>query len=318
MMSTSAYQLIRLRNGAVSVRSVTDGETFHPGIGPEAEAEALYVRQLRLPERLAATNEDLVLWDVGLGAGANTLTALRRMAEALTVSPSPTPRRVQCISFDRTDAALRFARAHAEHLSYLNGFVPFVDELLIAHRVSFSHGPLTVNWSLVLGDFPTLVGAPTAASLPPPHAILYDPHSPRANPAMWTVPLFAGLHRRLDPQRPCALATFSRSTAVRAALLLGGFYVGVGHATGLKEETTVAATGLALLAEPLGHRWLERARRSDSAEPLWTPTYRRERLREETWDRLRNHPQFAGAAAEYRGEGVNFSRSTGPARRPGS
>lgn len=318
MMSASTYQLIRLRNGAVSVRSVPDGETFHPGIGPEAEADALYVRQLRLPERLAATDEALVLWDVGLGAGANALTALRRMAEALAVSPSPTPRRVDLISFDQTNAALRFARDHAEQLGYLDGFLPPVDELLIAHRVSFSHGPLTVNWSLVLDDFPTLVGSPASAALPSPHAILYDPHSPRANPAMWTVPLFASLHRRLDPQRPCALATFSRSTAARAALLLGGFYAGVGHATGLKEETTVAATGLALLAEPLDHRWLERARRSDSAEPLWTPTYRRERLREETWDRLRNHPQFAGAPPDWGGEGVSSSRSTGPARRPGS
>jgi tRNA U34 5-methylaminomethyl-2-thiouridine-forming methyltransferase MnmC len=317
-MSAPAYQLVRLRNGVVSVRSVTDGETFHPGIGPEAEAEGLYVRQLRLPERLAAVEGDLVLWDVGLGAGANALTAVRQMGEALAVSPSTTPRQVHLISFDRTDAALRFARAHAAQLGYLNGFLPLVDELLIAHRVSFSHGLLTVNWSLVLDDFPTLVGTPASSGLPPPHAILYDPHSPRATPAMWTVPLFASLHRRLDPHRPCALATFSRSTAARAALLLGGFYVGVGHATGLKEETTVAATGLALLAEPLGHRWLERARRSDSAEPLWTPTYRRERLREETWDRLRNHPQFADAPAECRSEGVSSSRSTDPARRPGS
>jgi hypothetical protein len=74
---------------------------------------------------------------------------------------------------------------------------------------------------------------------------------------------------------------------------LGGFYVGVGHASGLKEETTVAANRLELVAEPLDRRWLERARRSDSAEPLQEPAYRRARLSEETWERLQAHPQFS-------------------------
>src|ERR1700723_1708913 len=77
-----------------------------------------------------------------------------------------------------------------------------------------------------------------------------------------------GLFRVLDPQRPCALANYTRSTLARMAMLLGGFFVGVGHATGFKEETTVAANALDLLAEPLDRRWFERALRSHSAEPL--------------------------------------------------
>ncbi len=101
--------------------------------------------------------------------------------------------------------------------------------------------------------------------IPPPHAILFDPHSPQKNPAMWTLPLFSELFRALDPQRSCALANYTRSTLARMAMLLGGFFVGVGHATGFKEETTVAANALDLLAEPLDRRWFERALRSHSA-----------------------------------------------------
>ena len=129
-------------------------------------------------------------------------------------------------------------------------------------------------------------------NLPSPHAILFDPYSPKKNPAMWTALLFADLFRQLDPQRSCALATYTRSTMARVALLLGGFFVGVGHPSGLKEETTVAASRLELLDEPLDHRWLERAKCSHSAEPLSGPVYRQAPLSPETWEKLRQHPQF--------------------------
>jgi hypothetical protein len=134
-----------------------------------------------------------------------------------------------------------------------------------------------------------------AAAAPPPDAIFYDAFSPAKNPAMWTLPVFANLFRALDPARPCALTTYSRSTMIRATLLLAGFYVGVGHATGLKEETTMAANAAALIAEPLAARWLARARRSDSAEPLREPVYVRKPLQPATAERLAGHAQFRRA-----------------------
>jgi hypothetical protein len=110
---------------------------------------------------------------------------------------------------------------------------------------------------------------------------------------MWTQPLFASLFRLLDPHRPCALPTYSRSTMLRVTLLLAGFFVGVGHATGEKEETTIAANTLDLVAEPLDQRWLQRAHRSTSAEPMWEPVYRQARLSAAARERLQQHPQFA-------------------------
>ena len=109
---------------------------------------------------------------------------------------------------------------------------------------------------------------------------------------MWTVGLFSSIHRLLDPARPCALATYSRSTLLRVSLLVAGFYVGAGHATGEKDQTTIAANTLDLIDAPLDRRWLGRARRSTSAEPLDSAQYRQAPLTEATWDRLLAHPQF--------------------------
>ena len=81
---------------------------------------------------------------------------------------------------------------------------------------------------------------------------------------------------------------------LRVSLLLAGFYVGAGHATGEKEETTLAANALALIEEPLAERWLQRVRQSTSAEPLREPVYRQSRLSSASWEKLRRHPQFAG------------------------
>src|SRR5207245_4491168 len=109
------------------------------------------------------------------------------------------------------------------------------------------------------------------------------------NPAMWTQPLFANLFRLLDPRRPCAMPTYSRATMLRVSLLLAGFFVGAGHATGEKEETTIAANTTDLITEPLDHRWLQRARNSTSADPLWEPLYRQARLSPAAWENLQAH-----------------------------
>ena len=105
------YELVWLANGVRSIRDLRSGETFHPVIGPAAEAEALYVRQLRLRERLRACREVFVLWDVGLGAGANVLTALKALSDV--------PGQLHIVSFDRTLEALKFALKHADDLGYL-------------------------------------------------------------------------------------------------------------------------------------------------------------------------------------------------------
>jgi tRNA U34 5-methylaminomethyl-2-thiouridine-forming methyltransferase MnmC len=123
---------------------------------------------------------------------------------------------------------------------------------------------------------------------------LFDAFSPAKNPAMWTLPLFQKLFKLLDPKRPCAMPTYSRSTMLRVTLLLAGFFVGAGRAIAEKEETTIAANNLSLIERPLGPDWLRRAKNSTCAEPLTEAVYRRERLNEQSWVALQKHPQFVG------------------------
>jgi len=284
-MTDAPYKIVRLANGTHSVHSSVEQETFHPVIGPLAEAEALYVKQLKLRERLARYEGEFVLWDVGLGAAANVLTVLR--------ATRTLPCSLRILSFDKTPEPLRFALAHSAELCFIEGYESRAQALLATGHARFSDGPQTVDWQLHLGDFPQLIGnAATSAVFPAPHAILFDAFSPAKNPAMWTAPLFGDLFLRLDPSRPCAMPTYSRSTMLRVTLLLAGFYVGVGHATGEKEETTIAANDVSLLEEPLPCSWLGRVRRSRSAEPMWEPSYRQAPLAPATWEALQRHPQF--------------------------
>src|SRR5262245_39299564 len=194
MASGPQYKLVQLANGVHSVHSVAHRETFHPVIGPVAEAEALYVRQLGLVERIERERNEFVIWDVGLGAAANAITVLRA-TQACNC-------RIRMVSFDNTIEPLKFALQHVEALSYLDGYESRLEQLVAVHKVSFEDGKQQVAWELHLGDFPKLIAHESAQRLPKPHAIMFDAFSPASNPDMWTLPLFSNLLRLLDPQRP--------------------------------------------------------------------------------------------------------------------
>ena len=283
------YQLVQLASGAKTLFSASYGEKMHPGLGPAAEADLLYVRQLKICERMCGGAGEFVVWDIGLGGAANALALLRATREISG--------QLRIISFDNTAEPLEFALINAATLNYPVGYEKQLASLHCERRVEFQNGKLSVTWEFNLADFPTWLSnlklkTKNSKLVTPPHAIFFDAFSPAKNPAMWTLPVFENLFRALDPARPCALTTYSRSTLIRTTLLLAGFFVGVGHATGMKEETTIAANSLELITEPLNARWLERALRSDSAEPLREPIYSRAKLAPVTTQILRRHPQF--------------------------
>ena len=288
METTVEYQLIHLPYGACSIRSLASAETFHPVVGAAEEARTLYAEQLQLAKRLSETQGEFVIWDIGLGGAANACAALNALGQAAALSG---PRPIRVLSFDRTAGALAFGFQHRIELGYFRGFETVVESLLATGEARFQIGGCPVHWTATLSEIPALLGQP-AAGRPAPHAILFDPCSPGKNPEMWTLPFLALLHRQLDPARPCNLATYSRSTMIRVSFLLAGFFVGSGQSIGEKEETTVAANDVALLAAPLDLRWLDRARRSGAAEPMHGPIHRQAPLNPETWEKLKNHPQF--------------------------
>ena len=274
-MADDTFDLVTVASGARSLRSRAHGETFHPVIGPMAEARALHVTQQQLVERAAATPDRFVVWDVGLGAAANAVAVLEAFWNVRGSGA------VELHSFDLTLAPLRFAFDHAEALEYLPPWREAMEALL-------SRGEATrgcVRWLLHVGDFRAVNIAAAA-----PHAVLYDPYSPRANPELWTLDHFTALFARLGPH--CLLSNYTRSTGVRVTLLLAGFFVGRGGATGEKDETTLASNDLALLGAPLDRDWLTRVHRSTRSAPLRTGRAGGP-IAPDDWETLLAHPQFA-------------------------
>lgn len=222
------YRLVITARGATSLFAGAYGEVNHPGIGPADEAETLYVRQLRLVARLREQEGEFVVWDVGLGSAGNALAVLRATRDI--------PGELRLVSFDNTLGMLEFALGHASQLGYVREDLPLLEELIRVHRVEQKEGVRKLLWEFHLGDFPSLLRSPAVRSIPAPHAILFDAFSPATNPVMWTGGLFADLYQCLDVRRSCALATYSRSTPLRVALLLAGFHVGPGSATGRRRR----------------------------------------------------------------------------------
>ena len=296
------FELVALAGGIHSLRSRGNGQTFHPVIGPAAEARAVHVAGTRLVERAnafvpGAAVDTFTVWDVGLGAAANALAAAEALAAGYQGDGN-----ICLLSFDHSLAALDFALANRDALIYPR---PHAAELARLREEGTARLPLplskrggAVSWRAWVEDFPALLTGP--AVLPAPHAVFYDPYSPTANPEMWTLETFTALFRRLRAEVPCLLTTYTRSTAVRVTLLLAGFHVGVGGASGEKDETTVATNTPALLTVPLTRRWLEKkVYASTNAAPLRAAEggYTRNPISEEDYVLLQAHPQFSGQIA---------------------
>ena len=123
-----------------------------------------------------------------------------------------------------------------------------------------------------------------------PDVIFHDPYSPAANPEMWGVACFEKLRRAASKNDgPTSLHTYSCATPVRAALLLAGFFVGFGPATGRMNSTTIASSRLDALAKPLDERWLSRWLRSHTRYPYGTAP----ESFGSTTEAIRRHPQFS-------------------------
>src|SRR6266496_2891718 len=144
LVALTDYKLVQLANGARGVHSLAYGETMHPAVGPAVEAEALYVKQLRLLKRIREHAGEFVIWDVGLGAAANALAVLRAARQKACS--------IRLVSFDNSIEPLRFALNHADALGYFGGYVSQTQTLLEKHRVSFRDGDHPVEWELQPGN----------------------------------------------------------------------------------------------------------------------------------------------------------------------
>ena len=261
-----SHVVVTTTSGARAIRCTTTDEVMHPGVGPLAEADALYARQARVAERLAAG--PLTVFDVGLGAGTNALAA-RAIAEAAGAGGPLT-----IVSFEHDLGALTLALDHPADFA-LDGEPGVAARALLDHH---HHTSARTTWHLRHGDLlPALAVERERADV-----VFWDPFSPKTNPTLWTVAAFTSARARAAPG--CTLFTYSASTATRVALLLAGWAVGIGDAIGTKTQTTAAATDASLLAQPLPASWLARLERPGAPAPSDAPP--------DTVARLRAAPQF--------------------------
>ncbi len=253
------FEIVATSSGAPSVRDAEAGEVMHPVIGATVEAERLYVAQSRLTARLSeASDRPLTLFDVGLGAAGNALAAIRA-ARALPAGRRP----LTLVSFERELGSLTLA-ASPEGAARL-GWTPEDAAAARAILREGRHEEPGIAWRLALGDALERLDAETSRA----DLVFWDPFSPKVNGALWTADAFARLAARCAPG--ATLFTYSTATASRAALLLAGFVVGHGDASGPKEETTAAALPPALPVRPLDARWLARLGRSSAPFPPDAP-----------------------------------------------
>jgi queuine tRNA-ribosyltransferase len=252
-----SFEVVRTFAGHCAVLDHETREVMHPVVGPVRESEQLYVGPSRLVQRLrdARSPGSLVLLDVGLGAGSNALAAIRAR-----LSLGAESRPLQIISFDRTADALRLALAPEHAIDF--GITPALHTLATALLRDGGVEVPELTWRLVLGELPgTLAGLADGVA----DIAYWDPFSPRQNPALWGLGAFSALRRVCRPG--ATVHTYSGATAVRSALLLAGFFVGLGEPLGANKRATVAATERAALAEPLTTRFVERLGRSSAALP---------------------------------------------------
>jgi queuine tRNA-ribosyltransferase len=288
-LSLGAFRLVENATGHASVAHEASGEIMHSVNDPHAEARTLYVEQGRLARRLRGPEGDpLVVWDVGLGAAINAMAAIAEAEAPARVQESEAPagnatsrplRPLELISFERDLDALRLALWHPERFPHLRH--PGPASLLRSGEWRSPDRP--IRWRLLEGDFRR-----TLEVAPLPSLVFYDPFSYKTDGELWTAAHFEALRRRFG-EAEVELFTYSASTAVRAALLLTGFFVGEGVGTGPKSATSVAATRPEALRRPLGADWLARWSRSGAPFPADSPR--------ELWPELRKrliaHPQFA-------------------------
>jgi queuine tRNA-ribosyltransferase len=256
------YEVHTSAPGFSSIRQISSGEVMHSVNNPSDEANKLYVEQSCLAARLMGTPsalDELVVWDVGLGAAFNAMAALHCFEQNAERALCP----LRLVSFESDLDPLRLVLKDPQRFPHIRHGAPH--ELLKSG--AWTHASGLLRWDLLEGDFRDRFEA-----APAPDLIFYDPFSYKTAAEFWTSAVFSRIFAK-SSARGAELYTYSTSTAVRVALLTAGFFVAEGVASGPKTSTTIAFTradGAAhhpLAPALLGQEWLARRKGRHSKLP---------------------------------------------------
>ena len=239
------YEIVKQDAGFHSIRHIKSGEIMHSVTDPIIEAKALYITQSEIPRMLDLIAEDeLVIWDVGLGAGTNAMAAVFECEKIY--AENNFQKGIRIISFEKDLDSLRLTVKNPSLFHHVRHSAP----ASILKNGSWRSEKYNIEWTLIEGDF-----LEHFEEIQKPHCIFYDPFSLNTDGPLWSYNIFKRIYNHCG-NRPAKLFTYSSSTMVRGALLAAGFYTGSGAGTGPKTETTAAFTspeavnsGIKLLGE---------------------------------------------------------------------
>ena len=275
--SLGAFEKVVSHEGFASIKHVQSGEIMHASISPNEEARRVYAEQSRLAQRVLQQDDspEVVLWDVGLGAGFNLIAAVQCVESTAELFPGSTIKPLHIYTFEKDMDAIQLALLDGEAFPHLGHSAPRT----LLKRGEWQSKNQLVKISLIQGDFLELF--PRAAA---PDLIFYDPFSYRTDHEMWSLPTFQKIHAFLKEKKEAELFTYSASTEMRVRLLEAGFHVAHGIATGPKAETTIAMTSgrtrFWSREKFLGDQWLKRWEKSPFHNSGWN---------------VRQHSQFVGS-----------------------
>jgi len=254
--SLGNYEVVKQIGGFHSIRHIPSVEIMHSVTDPLVEARGLYIDQTDIFSMLNDISDDnLVIWDVGLGAGTNAMAAIFECEKIF--ADHKTEKGVKIISFENDLDSLRLAAKNPALFPHVRHSAPSA----ILKNGSWKSEKYNIEWNLVEGDFADLI-----EKAEKPHAIFYDPFSLNTDTPLWSYSIFKRIFDHCST-RNAKLFTYSGSTMVRGALLAAGFYTGSGAGTGPKADTTAAFTSMGIKnrdIDLLGAEWLERFKRSSS------------------------------------------------------
>src|SRR3954470_4013822 len=170
------YEVHRAWEGFSSIRQISSGEIMHSRTDPMEEARRVYVEQSYLAQRLGeSASPPLILWDVGLGAGANAIAAMECFEGADSKRP------LEIVSFENDLDPLRLAVANRECFPYLR--IDPANTILRDGR--WRSDSQSLRWTLLAGDF-----GETMNEAPAPDVIFYDMFSTKTSAELWSASIF--------------------------------------------------------------------------------------------------------------------------------
>lgn len=199
------------QDGSYTFLSAEFGETFHSTEGAKTEAFQKFVDATALCHK--AQRPTLTLLDICYGLGYNTAAALESIWH---INPNC---QVEIYGLER-DETVPIGAAVPE---LLNGWSDKVQEILwdLAHTQTCERQNLSAH--LLIGDARQSIQKLMHQGFKA-DAIFLDPFSPRRCPQLWTVEFLGAVAKCLAIDGK--LSTYSRSAAVRTALLAAGLSIG--------------------------------------------------------------------------------------------